>query len=52
MMMTTANDATLTGLVSLGPPFTVCNILCIGNTMGIVTLFPVFRDELTLEKAK
>jgi len=33
-------------------PFTICNIMCIGNVVGVLTLFPVFHRQLRLAHLK
>ena len=42
-----ANNGVLKMLLSRGYPFTVCNILCAGNMVGVITLFPFYSTHLT-----
>ena len=34
-------------LLARGYPFTICNVLCAGNMVGVLTLFPFFQNHLT-----
>lgn len=42
-----ANNAVLAKFLARGPPFTICSVMCLGNFLGCVSLYPVFWRQIT-----
>ncbi len=46
VLLYSANNAVLANFLARGPPFTICGIMCVGNFLGCLSLYPVFHRQI------
>lgn len=52
VLLYSANNAVLALFMARGPPFTICAIMCVGNFLGGVSLYPVFFRHITWKNVR
>lgn len=52
VLLYSANNAVLALFMARGPPFTICGIMCVGNFLGCVSLYPVFFRQITWKNVR
>lgn len=52
VLLYSANNAVLAKFMARGPPYTICGIMCVGNFLGCVSLYPVFYKQITVKNIR
>ena len=52
VLLYSANQGVLALFMARGSPFTICGIMCVGNFLGCVSLYPVFFRQITWKNVR